>query len=187
MIFSKNKIYSACFVGRFHPQKGVLALIDIWKEVVRKVPGAKLAMIGNGPLEDEVRKKIEENGLSNNIVLFGFLDGEDKFKIFKQSKIVVHPATFDSGGMAAAEAMAWGLPAVGFDLEALKTYYSRGMDKAPIGDYLAFANAILKLLNNNEYYVQKGKEARDYIVQEWDWNKRAHEILNKMELLGLTK
>ena len=46
--------------------------------------------------------------------------------------MVVHPAIFDSGGMAAAEAMAWGLPGVSFDLPALKTYYPQGMIKNPL-------------------------------------------------------
>jgi len=35
--------------------------------------------------------------------------------------------------MAAMEAMAWSLPGVCFDLEALKTYYPKGMVKVPLG------------------------------------------------------
>lgn len=172
----ENRKFDACFVGRFHVQKGVLILVDIWKDVVKMRPSAKLAMIGNGSLEDEVKKKIKEKGLESNIYLFGFLDGDKKFEIFKQSKIVVHPATFDSGGMAAAEAMAWKLPAVGFDLEALKTYYPRGMVKAHLGDIRGFAAAIMHLLTNSEFYEKTAAEARDLITQEWSWQNRAEEI-----------
>ena len=68
----EKRKYDACFVGRFHQQKGVLVLIDIWKEVVKLKPDAKLAMIGNGPLEEEVKNRAKEYGIGNNIDLFGF-------------------------------------------------------------------------------------------------------------------
>lgn len=172
----EEREYDACFIGRFHMQKGVLFLIDIWKKVVDKKSKARLAMIGNGPLESEVRKKIEEYGLVNNVDLFGFMDGEKKFEIFKQSKIILHPATFDSGGMAAAEAMAWGLPGISFDLEALRTYYPRGMIKVPLNDLEAFSKEILRLLDNPIHYERVSREARDLVVKEWNWNIRLEYI-----------
>lgn len=172
--------YDCCFVGRFHQQKGVLVLIEIWKKVIAKIPNAKLAMIGNGPLESDVKNKIREYHLNENIELFGFMDGQDKFNIFKQSKIVVHPATYDSGGMAAAEAMAWELPGISFDLEALKTYYPQGMIKVPKDDYAQFAEEIVKILSDSDYYKKIALQARELIVEQWDWKKRAHLILERL-------
>ena len=172
--------YDACFQGRFHIQKGVLALIDIWKMVVKSLPHAKLAMIGNGPLESEVTKRLTECGLEKNVFLFGFLDGEDKFNIFKQSKIVVHPVTFDSGGMSAAEAMAWRLPGVSFDLDSLKTYYPKGMVKVPRFDYGKFSGEVIRLLTDNNHYAQTADAARDLIVNQWDWNKQADNIFKQV-------
>jgi glycosyltransferase involved in cell wall biosynthesis len=138
-----EKQFDAVFIGRFHPQKGVLELIDIWKYVCEQKKDAKLAMIGVGNLEEAVAKKIKDYSLSYNVILFGFKDGIEKVKIFKDSKVVVHPAIYDSGGMAACEAMACGLPGVSFDLPALKTYYPKGMIKTPCYDLRAFAENIL--------------------------------------------
>ena len=134
-------------------------------------------MIGVGPLEVEVREKIQKLGLQGNIELIGFRDGEEKYKIFKQSKIVVHPATYDSGGMAACEAMAWGLPGVSFDLEALKSYYPQGMIKTPCYDLKVFAENILDLIEDGQLYEKISKEAIDW-AKEWDWDKRAEDILH---------
>lgn len=175
-----NRKYESCFVGRFHYQKGVLELIEIWKLVCNIMSDAKLAMIGVGPLENEVKNRIAELGLNENIDLLGFKDGTDKYEIFKQSKIIVHPATYDSGGMAAAEGMAWGLPGVSFDLEALRTYYPRGMIKVPIGDYEKFAKEIIRLLDNKKHYMNMSKEAKDLILTDWNWDKRAEYIFNKI-------
>lgn len=180
MPLEKRK-YDTCFVGRFHYQKGVVKLIDIWRMVCEKKPKAKLAMIGVGPLEEEVGEKIEKLGLKNNIELLGFRDGEEKYEIFRQSKIVVHPATYDSGGMAACEAMAWGLPGVGFDLETLRTYYPKGMLKTPCYDLDNFAENIVRLLEDKELYERTGEAAIAW-ASEWDWGRRAEEILQRIKV-----
>lgn len=172
--------YDACFQGRFHVQKGVLVLIDIWKMVVESLPHAKLAMIGNGPLEGEVTQRLKQCRLEKNVFLFGFLDGENKFNIFKQSKIVVHPATFDSGGMSAAEAMAWRLPGVSFDLDSLKTYYPKGMVKVPMFDHNKFSGEIIRLLTDDNHYARTADAARDLIINQWDWNKQAGSIFKQV-------
>lgn len=177
--------YECCFIGRFHQQKGVLVLIDIWKKVIDKLPEAKLAMIGNGLLEKDVQDKIKGYGLNENVELFGFMDGEDKFNVFKQSKIVLHPATYDSGGMAAAEAMAWGLPGISFDLEALKTYYPQGMEKIPQGDCDKFAQAIMKMLSDSKYYMAMAGQARQLIIEQWSWQRRAETIGKKLFIDGV--
>ncbi|OGF32389.1 hypothetical protein A2533_04405 [Candidatus Falkowbacteria bacterium RIFOXYD2_FULL_35_9] len=177
----RDRMYDACFSGRFHAQKGVIEAIEIWNIVVRKMPKAKLVMIGSGPLETEVKAKIAKYGLENNVYLAGFLsDGEEKFDIFKNSKLIIHPAIFDSGGMAAAEGMAWALPAVSFDLEALKTYYPKGMLKSELNNCQDFANNIFKLLEDKELYKKTALDAVELIRSVWDWEKRAKYMTERL-------
>ncbi len=136
-------------------------------------------MIGVGELENEANAKINKLGLESNIVLFGFKDGYEKLKIFKDSRVVVHPAIYDSGGMAACEAMACGLPGISFDLPALKTYYPKGMLKTPCYDLDVFAKNILLLLADEKLYEEMSKEALHW-AKEWDWDKRAKELLTEL-------
>lgn len=174
-----SKNYDAVFQGRFHPQKGVVELIEIWMNVVKKIPSAKLAMIGDGPLRQDVEFKIREYNLEDNIKLFGFVfDGPEKYTIFSRSKIVVHPAFYDSGGMASAEAMAFGLPCIGFDLEAYKSYYPKGMLK--VKNEKEFANAIVKLLMNSKLRDKLGSEALELIKNSYSWDSRSEEIFRKI-------
>lgn len=175
------KIYDAVFQGRFHPQKGVLELIDIWKKVVSKKPDAKLIMIGDGPLMESVKLKVKSEKLENNIILTGYLfDGEEKYKLFSQGKVVVHPAFFDSGGMASAEAMAFGLPCVGFNLRSYESYYPQGMIKVPVGNLESFAIEVLNLLSENKLYSKIAGEALSMINKNWSWENRARDTLNIM-------
>ena len=176
----EKRKYDACFMGRFHYQKGILELIQIWKEVSKKLPQCRLAMIGVGPLEQKIRNLTNQLDIQNNIDLLGFLNGKKKFDIFKESKIILHPATYDSGGMASAEAMAWGLPGVSFDLEALKTYYPKGMIKTRCFDLNEFAENILYLLTNPNAYQTLSHEAKQLIRENWDWDNQAQKIFHQL-------
>ena len=78
--------------------------------------------------------------------------------------------------MAAAEAMAFGLPAVGFDLEAYKTYYPAGMLKANRSDLADFAEKIKRLLTAQKTFEKIQKEAIDLVKNFWDYEKRAKDL-----------
>jgi len=172
--------YDSCFMGRFHFQKGVLELIDIWKKVTIHKPKAKLIIIDDGELMNKVKNKIKKLGLKNNITLTGFKENAKKHNIFKQSKIILHPATYDSGGMSAAQGMAYKLPAVSFDLESLKTYYPKGMLKTPKYNLDKFAQNIIKLLDNPTLYQKTANDAYNLIVNTWDWKKRTKRIYQQI-------
>lgn len=175
-----SKKYTAVFIGRLHYQKGVLELIHIWNLVCKLLPHAKLAIIGNGQLLPDIKLLIKKYKLQKNTELLGFLEGEKKYKIFKQSLMVLHPSIFDSGGMASAEAMAWGLPAISFDLEALKTYYPKGMYKIKYLDLNKFAKTILEFTKNKKLYKQYSQDALSLIRERWSWPERANQIYKQL-------
>lgn len=174
-----KKIYDAVFVGRFHPQKGVVEMIDIWHEVVKKKPKAKLAIIGLGKMEARMREKIKQYSLEQNINFMGVMIGDDRNKILQQSKIILHPAVYDSGGMAAALGLACGLPGVCFDMPVFETYYPQGFLRAQVGDTYDFAEKIISLLEDQELYQKMSIEAIEE-AKTWDWEKRARIFLNKI-------
>jgi glycosyltransferase involved in cell wall biosynthesis len=173
------KIYDGCFMARLHYQKGCLELIEIWKQVVEKKNDAKLAIIGDGPLKEEMKQKVREYGLVNHVDFLGTLLGEEKYRVFAQSRVMLHPATYDSGGMAMAEGMAFGLPGVSFDLEALKTYYPMGVLKTPCFDTTQFAENIYALLTDPALYHQLSQQAVQLIQTVWDNRIRSEQLLKQ--------
>jgi glycosyltransferase involved in cell wall biosynthesis len=178
-----NLEYDAIFVGRLHPQKGVLQLVDIWKRVVEVKHDAKLAIIGNGALEQDLRRKIDDIKLERNIDMLGFMDGSAKMKIIARSRIVVHPVIYDSGGMAAAESMVCGLPCVAFDIPSIRAYYPRGCFRVKPYDLEEFANAILRLLKDKELYEVLSSEGARY-YRSWDWSLRVDEVYRFLSKLS---
>jgi glycosyltransferase involved in cell wall biosynthesis len=82
--------------------------------------------------------------------------------------------------MAAAEAMAFGLPAVGFNLKSFKSYYPQGMVKVEVGQTDVFAEEILNLLDKPGIRGELGEKAKTMIEENWSWDKRAQEIFKQI-------
>ena len=176
-----EKSYDGIFFGRFHPQKGVVEVLDIWSRVTKKYPAAKLVMIGDGPMMAAVKQRISDLNLTENVELKGYMvDGSDKLAVMSAAKIALHPAVFDSGGMACAEVMAFKIPAVSFDLEALRTYYPKGMLKVECFDLDAFAQKIIQLLEDKTLYSQTAQAAYDCVLENFDWDVRANQIFKQI-------
>ncbi len=174
--------YDGVFVGRLHYQKGVLHLLDIWSLVARLRPGSRLALIGDGPLRAECEAKIAELGLQHSVDLLGFVDGEEKWAIYSASRLVLHPATYDSGGMAAAEGMAFGLPGVSFDLPSLREYYPVGMAKVECFSKERFAEEVVRLLTEHDYHAELGRNAYHMIRNVWTWQSRMQAAFEEISI-----
>lgn len=175
--------FDAIFMARFHPQKGPLEAIKAWKEVIKEKKDAKLAMIGNGPLEQQVKEYIKDNNLEKNVTLLGFMDGKEKYKMLKSARIFIHSAIYETGGMAAAEGMAAGLPVIAFDHEGFDFCYPRGMIRVgPIGDVKKLSKKIIELLQDEKKYNKVRNDAIDF-VKEWDWSKRADFLLKRFDVI----
>lgn len=175
----KEEGYDACYVGRFHKQKGFPDLIEAWKQVCKKCPKAVIAIIGNDINLHAVIKKVASEGMVDNIKFLGFLNGIDKFNVMKSSKICVFPSTHESFGMVAAEAMASGLPVVAYDLPIFREIYPVGMLKSPIGDVNKLANNIIDLLQNDDKRIRISEEAFK-LSKKFSWEKTAESILERL-------
>ena len=138
-----------------------------------------MAVIGSGEMEEKMRKKIKEYNLEGNVKFLGVMIGDDRNKVLQQSKIILHPAVYDSGGMAAASGLACGLPGACFDLPVFKTYYPKGFLRAKIGDIDDFSQKVINLLEDNQLYNKMSREASEE-AKTWDWPRRVANFIRKI-------
>lgn len=171
--------FSACYIGRFHQQKGFFDLVEAWKIVCAHLPEALLAIIGTDTNLNEVMIKVREKGLASNIKFLGFLSGSRKFEALKSSKLLVFPSTYESFGMAAAEGMACGLPVVAYSLPIYDEIYPGGMLKAKVGDINGLAKLILNLLSDNSLRERISCQALE-TSRAFSWDKTARQILERL-------
>ena len=181
------KTRDVVFCSRLHPQKGVEGLIDVWARVHAKCPAARLTIIGNGApdYERQVRERADRLGIAGAIDWLGYVNNEEKYRIYRSARVHVHPTVYDNNGMVAAEALCSGLPVVMYDLPALRHVYTTGCVKVPYGDKDAFAGEIVRLLTDSAYLSSVAPAAADVsaLRTKWNWAHRVelfHAFLEKL-------
>ena len=178
----KNYHFDGVFLGRIHPAKGVFDLVPIWSKVTQDFTFAKLAIIGSGPREltMSLNSQIKRLGFERSIILKGYLPQNQVWSILKQTKVFLftdHEAGF---GLAVAEAMAAGLPVVGWDIGILGNVFQMGFLKVPFGDFKNFANKISKLLKNKNLYYKLSKEAKRE-ASKLDWKRTSQKFISILD------
>ena len=95
------------YVGRLEKLKGTELLVDAFA----KLPDRKLVIMGNGPLEETLKKRIADNGYKN-IVMAGRVTGEDYVKFLGGAQAVISSSQcYETFGMSIAESYSLSVPA----------------------------------------------------------------------------
>lgn len=101
-------------VGRLADQKRPLALLELAAALLPEFPALRLVLIGTGPLEAAVRARSRELGLEHCLLLAGFVPQVEE--VLPALDLHVLLSRNEGFGIATAEAMACGVPAVGTEV-----------------------------------------------------------------------
>lgn len=93
-------------IGRFVPQKNHSFLIDIFEKIHEKNSKARLLLVGEGPLKEQIHKKIAERNLTEAVIFMGVR--ADVNRILQAMDVFVLPSLYEGLGMVAVEAQASG-------------------------------------------------------------------------------
>jgi glycosyltransferase involved in cell wall biosynthesis len=96
--------------GRLVPVKGPEFLVKAAKYIISKYPDTYFIFTGDGSLENDLKKRALEMGISENIIFLGWRD--NVAKIISIYDIFVLPSLNEGMGRVLAEAMALGKPIV---------------------------------------------------------------------------
>ena len=180
---SESEEKTLLFMGRIHPTKGLLDLVEAWKHV-RRV-GWRLRIVGPATTADEIsyRKlvvdKISEYGLEREVDLPGMVEGDRKKAEFESADIFISPTYSENFGIVTAEALSYGLPAItttGAPWGELIDHHC-GWWVAPGVD--GIAGAIRDALDTApDELTAMGKSGRELILRKYSWMKIASDCLD---------
>lgn len=94
-------------VGRFNEQKNHSFIIDIFKELISINDNARLLLVGEGNLKNEIEKKVNELGLSKYVIFYGKCDHVNE--IMQAFDIFLFPSLYEGLPVTMVEAQASGL------------------------------------------------------------------------------
>lgn len=95
-------------IGRLTEQKNTLFIIDIFKEISKREEKAKLLIIGDGNLREEMLKKIKSYGLDDKVLYLG--RREDIHQFYNAMDCFVLPSLYEGLPVVGVEAECHGLP-----------------------------------------------------------------------------
>ena len=151
-------------VGRLVEQKGIDVLLAAWAKVVSALPDWRLALVGDGPLGDELKSQARKLGIADSIDWVGHVS--DPFPYLRGAKFFVMTSRFEGTPNALLEAMACGLPAVVSDASPGPCELIGAGDDAaglivPVEDASATADAIIRLARDETLRRRLGLAARE--------------------------
>ena len=179
----RSDLVSFVFCSRFVDWKGITYLVRAFAPLARK-GCARLDLVGDGELFEEIREQILREGLEGQIILHGRLPVEGYAALLDRSDVFVTPSLRECGGLAMMEAMAVGLPVVGVDWGGAAQYTSPACAILvdPASDHTlvdGLTDAMLTLAHSAELRARMGLAARRHLERTgMGWDAKAARILN---------
>ena len=148
------------FVGRVTDEKNVSFLVQVLPRVVAKVPDAVLVLVGDGPGRAHVERLAERLGLSDRVVVTGYLPRTELRHAFASAEIFAFASKTETLGLATIEAMTSGLPVVAVGVMGTRTVMRGDNGGFMVDENLDdFAAAAVRLLSDPELRAAKSAEA----------------------------
>ncbi len=157
------------YIGRLSAEKE----IDRIKPVLEAIPGARLALVGDGPHREE----LEAHFADTPTHFVGYLAGEDLASAYASADAFVFPSRTETLGLVLLEAMAAGCPVVAANSGGIPDIVTNGVNGFmfdPMDDQGAIA-ATQQLLASSDQRDLMRQNARAE-AEKWGWNGATRQL-----------
>ena len=138
------------FVGRLTEAKGLHYLLEIFILVLKSIPDLHLRIVGTGELENDLKNKIKQLGLSQSVHFEGYQT--DLSHYYKNAKATVLTSIREGFPNVLVESISLGTPIIAFDCPSGPKEIIIPKINGILIEYLninVFANAIIDTVNEN--------------------------------------
>lgn len=179
--------FKILFVGRLHPQKGLVYLIKAMSQVIKKYPQTTLYLVGEGPLLRVLKKQVENLGVKSDVNFKGRMTGKRLIKEYKSSHLFVLPSVYEGQPLTLLEAWAAKLPvlvtAVGENPTMVKEGVNGYLVKSGESNQLA---RMIRDAIENPHLEKLGENGYRLVKRELSWLKVSEKTLRVYQkVLGL--
>lgn len=138
------------YIGRLRQYKGVDWVMRVLPAVLRRVPQARLVVVGDGPHASELKLFAARHGLAMHVEFRGFLPAAEKTRLLRESWLLVQPSPKEGWGLTVIEAGACGTAVVAADSPGLRDSVRRDETGLLVryGDDAALAAALVRVLED---------------------------------------
>lgn len=169
--------YRIGYVGRLDRRKGLEQLLEAMVIIADHIPGARLIIIGDGPLRPELEAQRRALGISDRVAFLGHR--ADATALLPRLDAFVQPSLSEGLSNSLLEAMAAGLPIVATDIGANSEVVSHGRSAllVPPGRPEALAEAVVELHRCPGLSADLARGARERVRARFDLRRSAERYL----------
>lgn len=165
------------YVGRVSLEKDLDILFEAYGQI-RNEYGDKVSLVvtGDGPMLDKYKSD------NKDVIFTGYLKGEALSQLYASSDIFAFPSSSETLGNVVLEAMASEIPVVGVNSGGVKDNIVDGYNGllSKPQDVKSFKQGIKILIDNEDYRIQIGKNARKFALNK-DWDKIFEKLIHQYE------
>ena len=156
------------FMGRTVKFKNIISLID----AVAQMQHSILTIVGSGPLDDVLRKKVERLGLHQRIRFVAPVYGQEKLDIFAMHDLLILPSITDISPNTALEASMAGLPVLLTKETGLSKIFFKRIHRANLLSPADIVSAVSAI--QSDYIHKKVMEREALPERSWNTVSREH-------------
>ena len=174
--FNKEKDKYALFVGRLSNEKGIITLLNAWKNF-RPI---LLKIAGSGPLEDKIKKIVIRDKL-HNVEIIGQLNQSNCINLMKRARFLLFPSEcYEVFGNIIVEAFACGLPVIASKLGSMAEIVENGVTGLHFeaGNPIDLAVKIKWLIDHPNECRQMGNNARKVFLDKYTAEKNYETLID---------
>ncbi len=166
------------FVGSFIERKGVRHLLRAAPDLLQRLPGYRLVLIGDGPQEAELREMAARSGFAEQIEFRGFLPQEEVRAAMQRARVFILPSLEEGLGVVLLEALACGTPIVASRVDGIVDVVTDDVGVlAPPSDPEQLGAGVLQVLASPEHWREFSRAARVRAVEHYDWDHVARQFV----------
>ncbi len=171
-------------IARLFPLKGYEYFVPAAVEIAKSVPDVFFLIVGDGTLMEKIHKEAKEKKL--NFVFAGLVSPKEIPDYCSAMDILMHLSVREGLPRTVVQALASGIPAIGFNLDGTPEVILHGKTGylANPGDSLESAKFAIELLKNKELAQEMGRNGRNLVKKRFDWKEMSY-ILEKEYIQGL--
>jgi len=147
-------------VGRLAQEKNLAVLFEAAALAFQRDASLRLWMVGDGPYRSESLAIVRRLGIGDRVRFVGAVPREEVDRYYAASDLFVFASLTETQGLVVQEAMMYGLPAVVVGAGGVSDAVSDGLNGLVVrNDPAPFANAVLRLLNDDRAYAKMAEAA----------------------------
>jgi glycosyltransferase involved in cell wall biosynthesis len=163
------------FVGRLKAYKNVEAIFD----VLEAIPGLSLDVVGEGDHRPDLEREVARRGLSDRVVMHGYVDERRKAELYGQAWINMTASQSEGWSLTVMEAALCGTPSIALAIGGLPESIVDGTTGLLAKDTAGLIAQTRRLLDDRGLRESLG-DAAERRARKFTWDSSARSYLSVM-------